>query len=77
MSANSKFISSKSRPHVLDRCFQSLHEVRDLAVFDAIERLVQAGEQAGFTPQDLCAMLNQGMTFSDVLDLIEARIARQ
>ena len=59
----------------LDDCFNHLHEARDLSVYDAIERLVQAEEQVGFSVEDLIQMLDRGMTLSTLFDLIEERMA--
>ncbi len=59
----------------LDDCFNHLHEARDLSVYDAIERLVQAAEQVGFSVEDLIQMLDRGVTLSMLFDLIETRMA--
>ena len=40
----------------------------------AIERLVQAGEQVGFSVHDLILMLKGGMSLEALLDLIEVRM---
>lgn len=59
----------------LDQCFDTLGEAHTEDVYNAIERLVQAGELVGFTVQDLIRMLNSGMTFESLLDVIELRMA--
>jgi hypothetical protein len=46
-------------------------------VYRASERLVEAGEQAGFTIHDLIRMPNGGMTLESVLDVIEVRTTGQ
>jgi len=67
---------SNKRGHAsLDDCFDRLHEARDLCVYDAIERLVQAAEQVGFSVEDLIYMLDRGMSLSSLFDLIESRMA--
>ncbi len=58
----------------LDEGFAALGEADNEDVFGAIERLVQAGEQVGFTIHDLIRMLNGGMSLESVLDLIEVRM---
>jgi len=57
-----------------EQCFDALGEAHDENVYGAIERLVQAGEQVGFTVQDLIGMLNGGMTLESMLDVIEVRM---
>jgi hypothetical protein len=58
----------------LAECFDALGESHNEYVFDAIERLVQAGEQVGFSGQDLVRMLKGGMSLEALLDLIEVRM---
>jgi hypothetical protein len=68
--------TEKTHGHAsLDDCIEHLHEARDLSVYDAIERLVQAAEQVGFSVEDLIQMLDRGMTLSGLFDLIEERMA--
>jgi hypothetical protein len=43
-------------------------------VYGAIERLVQAGEQVGFTVHELIRMLNGGMKLESLLAVIEVRM---
>jgi len=40
-----------------------LHESREMCVYEAIERLVSAGEQAGMGADDLLRMLDKGVDF--------------
>lgn len=57
-----------------ENCLATLGEVRHESVYGAIERLVEAGEQVGFTVHDLIRMLNDGMTLESLLDVIEVRM---
>src|SRR5262249_23916599 len=43
-----------------ESCLTTLGEVHDESVYGAIERLVLAAEQVGFTAPDLIRMLNEG-----------------
>ena len=58
----------------LEQCFDTLGEAHTEDVYHAIERLVQAGEQVGFTVHDLIRMLNGGMTLESLVDVIEVRM---
>ena len=58
----------------LEDCFATLGEAHNEFVYSAIERLVQAGEQVGFSLQDLIRMLKGGMSLESLLDLIEIRM---
>ncbi len=51
--------------------FSESHEV---SVYAAIERLVQAGEAVGYDAHALFRMLDQGMTFEELLELIEVKM---
>ena len=42
----------------------------------SVERLAIAGEQAGFTVEQMIELLNAGLTVSTLLDLIEWRLQR-
>jgi hypothetical protein len=55
-------------------CFDSLGEVHNEDAYGAIERLVQAGEEIGFTVKDLIRMLHAGMSLGSLLDVIEVRM---
>jgi hypothetical protein len=59
----------------LDDCFTRLHGAREVCVYEAIERLVQAGEEVGLSVETLIQMLDGGVTLEELLDLIEARMA--
>jgi len=54
--------------------FNILGEAHAENVYCAIERLVQAGEQVGFTVHDLIRMLKGGMSLESLLDVIEVRM---
>jgi hypothetical protein len=58
----------------LEDCFDALSEVHDENVYSAIERLVQAGEQVGFSVHDLIRMLQGGITLESLFDVIEVRM---
>jgi hypothetical protein len=51
-----------------------LRETHELSVYEAIERLTQAGEAVGWDAHDLIGMLDRGMTFEELLELIESKM---
>jgi len=51
-----------------------LRESHEVSVYEAIERLTQAGKEAGFDAHDLIQMLDRGMTFEELLELIESKM---
>lgn len=51
-----------------------LRETHELSVYEAIERLTHAGEAVGWDAHDLIGMLDRGMTFEELLDLIEPKM---
>jgi hypothetical protein len=51
-----------------EECVATLGEVHDENVYAAIERLVEAGCEVGFTVADLIRMLKTGMTVESLLD---------
>jgi len=51
-----------------------LHEAHELPVYEAIERLVQSAGAAGFDTDTLLRMLDRGMTFEELLELIESKM---
>lgn len=57
----------------LEVVLKGLHEAHDLSAYEAVERLVRAGEAAGFDTDTLLRMLDQGITFQKLLELIIAR----
>jgi len=50
-----------------------LHETHDLSAYEAVGRLVYAAEAAGFDPDALLAMIDQGIAFEKVLELIVSK----
>jgi len=67
--------SNERRGHSpFEECFDTLGEAHNENVYGAIERLVQAGEQVGFSVHDLIRMLRGGMTLEALLDLTEVRM---
>ena len=50
-----------------------LHESHDVSAYEAVERLVQTGEAAGFDTDTLVAMLDQGIPLQKVLELIVSK----
>lgn len=51
-----------------------LHEFHEVSVYEAIERLVQAGEAVGLDAQDLVGMLDRGVTLEELLESIESQM---
>lgn len=51
-----------------------LHESHELSVYEAIERLVHAGKAVELDSDTLLRMLDQGMTFEEMLEFIEAKM---
>ena len=68
---------SGTQPHsTLEVFLTRLRECHELSVYEAIERLVQAGEAAGFDSDALLRMLDRGKTFEELLELIESKMER-
>lgn len=51
-----------------------LHEGYELSAYQAIERLVLAGEAVGLDASALLRLLDQGMTFERLLEIIESKM---
>ena len=51
-----------------------LRESCEVSVYEAIERLVQAGNEVGLGANTLIRMLDHGMTFEELLELIESKM---
>lgn len=51
-----------------------LRESHEVSVYAAIERLVQAGEAVGLNGDALLRMLDRGLTFEELLELIESKM---
>lgn len=47
-----------------------LHESHDVSAYEAVERLLYTAQAAGVDAQALLRMLDQGIAFQNVLDLI-------
>ena len=58
----------------LDVFVTRLHESHELSVYEAIERLVQAGTAVGLDADALLRMLDRGETFTSLLEVIESRM---
>jgi len=54
--------------------FSRLHESHEASAYEAIERLVQAGKEAGFGADTLIRMIDQGLTFEELLEIIESKM---
>ncbi|MBZ5705577.1 MAG: hypothetical protein LAN63_09495 [Acidobacteriia bacterium] len=65
----------RRRRDTLDDFFTRLHESREVCVYEAIERLAQAGEEVGLSVETLIQMLDGGVTLEELLDLIESKMA--
>lgn len=51
-----------------------LHETREVSVYEAIERLLQVREAAGLDASALIRLLDRGLTFEELFELIEGRL---
>jgi hypothetical protein len=51
-----------------------LHESQQLAVYEAIERLVRAGEAVGLDANSMVRMLDKGMSLEQLLGVIESQM---
>ena len=51
-----------------------LHESHDVSAYGAIERLIQAAEAVGLDAPTMARMLDQGVTFEELLKYIELRM---
>lgn len=67
-------LSGTKPSNILENFLKHLRESHELPVYESIERLVQAGEAAGFSSDALLRMLDQGKTFEQLLELIEAKL---
>ena len=47
------------------------------ALISAVEKLLRAGEQAGYTSEELVRLLNEGFTPIELLEMIEYRLKTQ
>ena len=61
-------------PNTFETFLTCLRESHDVSVYEAIERFVQAGEAVGLDEHALLRMLDRGMTFEELLELIESKM---
>jgi len=54
--------------------FTRLRESHEVSVYEAIERLTHAAQAVGFDENALLRMLDRGMTFEELLELIESKM---
>lgn len=66
--------SSSERTNTLEVFLACLRESHDVCAYEAIERLVQAGEAAGLDVHTLIRKLDNGMTLEELFELVEARM---
>jgi hypothetical protein len=51
-----------------------LRESHEVSVYEAIERLTLAGKTVGYDENALLRMLDRGLSFEELLELIESRM---
>lgn len=56
---------------ILISCARCEVNMPDATLVRAVERLAQAGEQAGFSVENMIHMLNAGLTVETLLDIID------
>ena len=59
---------------IVDVLVTRLQESHEVSVYDAIERLVKAGEAVGLDADGLVRMLDRGMRLEELLELIAAQM---
>ncbi len=68
-------VAARTQPVTTFEVFLTqLREAHELSVYEAIERLVQSAEAAGFDKDTLLRMLARGMSFEELLELIESKM---
>ncbi len=67
--------AESQKTETLETFLARLHESHEVSAYEAIERLVQAGEAVGLDSNKLLRMLDQGMSFERLMEVIEARMA--
>lgn len=60
--------------NTLEVILSRLREVHDVSAYEAVERLVHTAESAGYNTDALLRMLEQGMAFTALLELIESKV---
>ena len=58
---------------MLEVVLKRLNESHNLSAYEAVDRLVRAGETAGFDIDTLLRMLDEGIALQKLLDLIVSR----
>jgi hypothetical protein len=58
----------------LELVLTRLEESHDVSAYEAIERLVRAGEEVGLDAHSLVRMLDQGTSFEELLAVIESKM---
>ena len=61
-------------PSSLEILLTRLHESRDVSVYGAIERMVEAGESVGVDSEFLLGSLERGATLESLFEIIELRM---
>jgi hypothetical protein len=59
-----------------DVFLRRLHETHELPVYEAIERLVQSAAEIGWNAEALVRMLDEGISFEQLLEAIECKLER-
>ena len=59
---------------IVDVLVTRLQESHEVSVYDAIERLVKAGEAVGLDADALVRMLDRGMRLEELLELIAVQM---
>ena len=60
----------------LDVFVTRLHESHEVAVYEAVERMVQAAEAVGLDAPALLRMLDRGVRMEELLEVIGERMER-
>lgn len=67
-------MTARAQSSSVEVFFHRLGESHVLSVYEAIERLVWAGEAVGLDVAALIRLLDQGMTFEELLDHVESKM---
>jgi hypothetical protein len=74
MSTTRLTVSDGLPPRVaLEAILNRLHEAHHVSAYEAVDRLVRAGETAGYDVNALLGMLDQGIGFQKLLNLIVSK----
>jgi len=63
-------------PPILDCFLARLGESHEICAYEATERLARAGEAVGLDVTALIRLLDEGMTFEELLEHIETKMER-